>query len=168
MTSSPARMSAHDWLGEPGARSEPQACHQNHKGDEDMQSQCHMQNPCRGGVTIVRGKALALKDQDQRRFVAPCRTCGSQGAFMRQTTSSSTMVKLTPAFGWRITALYAGRAGWKMTYSSLSSSPSTYLTRLGLDWIICRETSLLAGRISRRSSLATSKACICNLATLGI
>jgi hypothetical protein len=88
-------------------------------------------------VTITKDATSPLKSWGKKCSEAPCTTLTSQSTSERRASSSSTTVKLTPASGWRTTALLAGQAGQMMTFLAYSSSPFTWLTPPGPSWIIC-------------------------------
>jgi hypothetical protein len=103
-------------------------------------------------MMIMRDTASAPKDLGQNHSEAPCVTRASQSIFDHQATLSSTTAKPSQAFGWRTTTFHAGQVGWTMIFFIIQFLPSTLLTQLGPGGIVYQETSLIAGRISRRSS----------------
>jgi hypothetical protein len=85
---------------------------------------------------IVTDATLALKHLVPTHSGAPCATLIFCDIFGRQATSSDMMVKLTPSFGWRITASHVEWEGQMMICSSSSSSLSIWLNPPEPSWTI--------------------------------
>jgi hypothetical protein len=82
--------------------------------------------------------------------------------------SQNKIAKPTPTSGWRITTSHVEREEQATICSSSNSSLSIWLNPFDHGWTIYRETPSTVGMTYGRSSLATSRAHTCVLATLRI
>jgi hypothetical protein len=168
--SSPAQAPSHLRPGHLSGHPKPPTCHQSHggRGDEGSRTEHRTSNLRHGGRSDREQCSLRPEAPEPKEFRSNMHDACFLGVSMRPTTSSSMTARLIPTSSWKTTASHAGRVGRTMTSSSSSSYPSTWLTCPVLGSITCPETRSIIGWISWRSSPATFRAHMCDLAIPGI